>query len=393
MSTTHVKITNVGQIESADLEFGDLTVLVGPQATGKSICLQLLKLLVDSGSVLAELKRYGIDWNKDVHQFLDIYLGEGMRSIWSKDSQLHFMGKPVNLRKLVSRQKRMTKEAMFFIPAQRVLTIARGWPRPFSEYSAGDPFCVRDFSEKIRQLMETGFGQQESLFPQSRRLKKEIRDLLSETVFSDYGLRVDTHGSQKRFVLQNSGANEANGNGELPFMVWSAGQREFVPLLLGFYWLCPSTKVAQRANLNWVVIEELEMGLHPRAISTAMVLVLELMRRGYRICLSTHSPHVLDVVWALRVFREHAAAPDRLLDVFNLRKSPQTRAMAQAALKKVVRVFLFDPMTRSTRDISNLDPGADDAAESGWGGLTEFSGRVTDIVADVVSRSPSRKNQ
>jgi glycine/D-amino acid oxidase-like deaminating enzyme len=37
------------QIRDASIQFGDLTVLVGPQANGKSILLQLLKLAVDSG--------------------------------------------------------------------------------------------------------------------------------------------------------------------------------------------------------------------------------------------------------------------------------------------------------------------------------------------------------
>ena len=46
-------------------------------------------------------------------------------------------------------------------------------------------------------------------------------------------------------------------------MVWSAGQREFVPLLLGMYWLMPPAKISPAQRLEWVVIEEPEMGLHP----------------------------------------------------------------------------------------------------------------------------------
>jgi hypothetical protein len=42
------------------------------------------------------------------------------------------------------------EERSFFIPAQRVLTLSRdGWLRPFTDYKPGDPFCVRDFSEKL----------------------------------------------------------------------------------------------------------------------------------------------------------------------------------------------------------------------------------------------------
>jgi hypothetical protein len=49
-------------------------VLVGPQATGKSIALQLLKLVIDVGQVQAELRRYGLDWDGRVDRFLDVYL-------------------------------------------------------------------------------------------------------------------------------------------------------------------------------------------------------------------------------------------------------------------------------------------------------------------------------
>ena len=77
-----LNIEHLGQIKEANLTFGDLTVLVGPQATGKSIALQLLKLMVDAGQVQAELGRYGLDWEGKLPEFLDVYFGEGMRSIW-----------------------------------------------------------------------------------------------------------------------------------------------------------------------------------------------------------------------------------------------------------------------------------------------------------------------
>jgi predicted ATP-dependent endonuclease of OLD family len=44
-----LNINYLGQIKEASLSFGDLTVLIGPQATGKSIALQLLKLMLDAG--------------------------------------------------------------------------------------------------------------------------------------------------------------------------------------------------------------------------------------------------------------------------------------------------------------------------------------------------------
>ena len=383
MNPFTLKVEHLGQIESADVRFGDLTILVGPQATGKTIFLEILKLLVDTGAILADLKRYGLDWDRDTDQFLDTYLGEGMHGVWRRGkSKISFKGRNVDLEKLVSRQRRSKGESMFFIPAQRVLTLGKGWPRPFTDYGAGDPFTVRDFSEKLRLLMESGLGRTASIFPQTGRLKAQIRDLLDETVFKDFGLAVDKHGVQKRLVLRRSPENPP-----LPFMVWSAGQREFVPLLLGFYWLLPSTKLRRRGNLQWVVIEEPEMGLHPKAISAVLLLVLELLSRGYRVCLSTHSPHVLDVAWALKIFQQHNADPKRLLELFGVRNTGPMMSMAKDVLGKDVRVHYFDPASGRTSDISNLDPGAAETTESDWGGLTEFSGRVADVVANVVSNS------
>jgi energy-coupling factor transporter ATP-binding protein EcfA2 len=385
MSNPRLQLKNVGQIEDTDIEFGDLTVLVGPQATGKSIFLQFLRLLVDTGYVIDELRKHGLVWNKDIGHFLDIYLGEGMRGVWRNGdnrSVIIYNDDPIDLSTVIQRRRRSKTESLFFIPAQRVLTLGRGWPRPFSDYGASDPFSVRDFSEKIRLLMETGWGRSEGgeIFPQTRRLKNELRKILDRTVFHGFGLRVDTHGAQKRLVLKAKGAEAT-----LPFMVWSAGQREFVPLLVGFYWLLPPTKVPRRQEVEWVVIEEPEAGLHPNGISAVLLLILDLLARGYRVCLSTHSPHVLDVVWALRVIREHQAPSIKILDLFNTRKTDPMKEMADAVLGKIARVYYFDQKTGRTHDISGLDPGSEEASEAGWGGLSEFSGHVADVVAKVVN--------
>lgn len=384
MKTPTLNIQNLGQIKEASLSFGDLTVFVGPQATGKSIALQLLKLMVDAGQVQDEMSRYGIDWSGKLPDFIDAYFGEGMHSIWKpQQSAVKWNGKPVDLVQIAKRKRTGKEENLFFIPAQRVLAFRDGWPRPFTDYSPGDPFAVREFSEKLRVLVEKEFSG-ESLFPQPKRLKKEFRDLLERDVFSKFSLKVDKVRSQKRLVLGNGIDDES-----LPYMVWSAGQREFVPLLLGFYWLMPPTAVSRRGDIKWVVLEELEMGLHPRAISVVLLMVFELLARGYRVCLSTHSSQVLDAMWALKHLRENKAKPDVLLDVFDAPKTQAMIRMAEAVMGKTSRVHYFDRQTGSTRDISALDPAAEEVGEAGWGGLSEFSGRANDAVARAVA-NPKR---
>ncbi|MCP4250110.1 MAG: ATP-binding protein [bacterium] len=377
-------LQKIGPIRRAELSFGDLTVLVGPQATGKSIALEFLKLLLDKGQVLQQLTRYGIDWSGKVDGFIDAYFGEGMHAIWSAKSTIARDGGKVTMKQLARRGAAAKTEKVFMIPAQRVLALRNGWPRPFADYAPGDPFAVRDFSEKLRILAEQEFGAKEQLFPRKGRLKKGIRDLLIEHVFGGFSLKIDKVASQKRLVLEH-------GGDPLPHMVWSAGQREFVPLLLGLYWLMPSARVSTRGDIQWVVLEELEMGLHPRAVSVVLLMVLELVWRGYKVCVSTHATQVLEAVWAIRQLQETNAGPRHLLRMFNSPLTQQMQGMASGVLEKTFKVYYFDRETGSTSDISCLDPDAEDDLESRWGGLGEFSARANEAVASAVAMAEHSK--
>jgi len=379
----HPRLTvqNFGPIRSADLKFGSLTVLVGPQATGKSIFVQLLKLVVDIEHVKSEFRRAGVDWGTKFDQFLDVYFGEGMRSLWEKKTSIHFLGETISLPEWVEFAKPRKAESMFFIPAQRVLTMRDGWPQAFNYYDAGVPFTVREFSEELRLIM-SDYGAAATLFPAPRSLKDDFRKLIQRHIFPGFSLKVNTEHFQKRMVLSAD-----DDSPPLPFMVWSAGQREFVPLLLGLSWLLIAGGAKRRKGLRWVVIEELEMGLHPRAIAVVILMVFELMSRGYRVCLSTHSPQVLDALWALKHLKESGATPEALLGVFDAPTTQPMRKIAESVLKKTVRIYYFDRKTGGTRDISNLDVASAEEAESGWGGLSEFSGRANEAVARAVAKA------
>lgn len=382
MTPNRISVTNLGQIKKAEVNFGDLTVFVGPQATGKSIFLQLLKLVIDAPSVQAEFQRFGIDWEGNLDNLLELYFGEGMSGIWQEGtSQLKVDGKPVDLASYAKGLKRKEKEEkLFFIPAQRVMSLRDGLTQPFSVYRSGDPFVLREFSEKLHQLVQNEFGRNPELFPQANRLKKAERDLLAEHIFGGFDLKTSSEKLQKQFVLNKPGQKKG-----LPYLVWSAGQREFVPLLLGFYWLMPPSAVATRNKLQWVVIEEMEMGLHPNAISTVLLLVLDLLSRGYRVSLSTHSPHVLDLVWALQFMKKSGGVAKDVLDIFGLKSDAGTKVLAEAGLNKELKVYFFG-RDGVVKDISNLDPGSENETESGWGGLTEFSGHVGQIVTRIANR-------
>lgn len=380
-----IRASNIGPVNQADIRFGDVTIFVGPQATGKSIFLQLLKLLVDKNAIHETMKRFGLAQSGNEKNFFDLYFGEGMASIWSKEDSKLILGqarKPTDLMGYTRSRSSNASEKLFYIPAQRVISLRDGMTHPFTDYRAGDPFVLRDFSEKLHNIVQNEIGLDENVFPRRQRIAAKLREPLEKHIFGGFELRTDTSGHQGRLVL-----NQSSGH-SLPHLVWSAGQREFVPLLLGLYWLLPASKVPTRDDIEWVVIEEPEMGLHPKGIGAVLNLVMELRLRGYRVCISTHSPHVLDVVWALRFFQENGGETGDVLKLLELSRNNKTKELADSALKSEFRTYYFK-RDGVVHDISDLDPGSDDIAEGGWGGLTEFSGNVGDVVAEVANRLPT----
>jgi hypothetical protein len=375
-----MQLKNIGQIVDAEITFGNLTVLVGPQATGKSVALQFLKLLLDIGNVQFELARHGIDWNRKLPAFFEVYFGEGMSALWRKQSQVFWLEDEIHMREIIADQQPSKKESLFYVPAQRVLTLREGWPRAFDAFSPKDPFVVREFSERLRLLMQTGLHFQEHVFPEQPGLEAEFRQLIGLHILSGFDVKVDLVPSQKRLILRS-------GERTLPYMVWSAGQREFVPLLLGLYRLMTPGGTLRRGGIRWVVLEEPEMGLHPRAISVVLLLVFRLMQRGYRVCISTHSPQILEAIWAIQQLRKAKGQPSDFLSVFEVPSSGFMQRVAGYLLKEKVKIYAyyFDRDTGRTTDISVLDPTAEEEGLSGWGGLTEFSGRVNAVVARTVA--------
>ena len=143
-----IKLTSLGQIREADISFGDLTVFVGEQASGKSILLQLVKLISDAGNITQTLKKHGFDWQKNAESFLSLYFGEGMEQIWRSDiTKVTVDNVDFTPRKSLLRRKR--DKTFFLIPAHRVVTLKDGWPRSFTDYATSDPYIVKEFSEEL----------------------------------------------------------------------------------------------------------------------------------------------------------------------------------------------------------------------------------------------------
>jgi hypothetical protein len=217
-------------------------------------------------------------------------------------------------------------------------------------------------------------------------LKVQYRDLIDRAIF--HGGQIDLEKEGLKYRLRLSFEKGVH----LPFMTWTSGQREFTPLLLGLYHLLPPRKLKKRSDVDWVVIEEPEMGLHPQGIAVCMLLVLDLLWRGYKVVISTHSPLVLDVVWAIQRIAKMRARWQLLSDAFSVGSAKDVKKVMEHALTASYRVYYLSQDGRNanrvrSHDISNLDPSAPDDREAYWGGLTGFSSRFGEAVRSAVNES------
>lgn len=384
-------VSQLGPIQNADVTFGDLTVVVGPQATGKSLFLQALKLVIDRDQIHDTFRHHGMHFNGDADAFLDAYFGRGMSGALGGAARVVWRGKDHGVADFAKPTKGKARhERVFYIPAQRVMSLPGGVSQNFGQFNFGDPYTLRSFSDAVHDLIQNEFGAKGELFPAPNRLNPTLRKPVEDHLFGGNRLVIDDAGDYTKKL-----ALSVPGNGKpLGFLSWSAGQREFAPMLMGLYWLCTTTnrrKTGETANdvIEWVVIEEPEMGLHPKGISAVLLMVLELLRRGYRVVVSTHSPVVLEMVWALQEFKHLGAEESDVRALFDLMMSSKAKELGHSALTKDYRVYFFDRQN-AVRDISQLDPAAEDVAEAEWGGITGFSANTNKAIAGAVNRAQSR---
>ena len=164
----------------------------------------------------------------------------------------------------------------------------------------------------------------------------------------------------------------------IPFMAWSAGQKEFMPLLMGFYCLSgPPISVLKKENYRYVVIEEPEMGLHPLAIQSVLLQILELLRSGYQVIVSTHSRLFLEFAWTFNQLKDSdkEGREQALASMFNVTQKDNAWDIFNRIFEKKVSTYFFSRKTGKVTsvDISSLDVCDPDVDMAEWGGLSEFS--------------------
>lgn len=374
----NIKIESLGPIQKANIDLGDLTIFVGSHASGKSILLQMIKLLVDKDHIRQTTEQYGFVWGDTVDAVIDRYFGEGMSGIITRDTKFTLDDVVYPVETLLETAKK-NKESLFYIPAQRVVCLQNGWPRFFTDYEDSVPYVLRHFSETLRQFLETNMSQKEDvIFPQKERQEQTLQDSYNDSIFHDGTITLDRT-VKKRFKLNI-------GDSSIPYMAWSAGQKEFMPLLLSFYWLCPPIDSNRKENIKYVIIEEPEMGLHPRAIESVILQILDLLSRDYKVIVSTHSPVLLEFAWVFQYLKKAESDGSPLSELFGIKEAKE--GIFKSILEtKNINTYSFDRKNKKVdiKNISTLDAGSEDISISEWGGLSSFSSKASDIISKIVA--------
>lgn len=376
-------IMNFGPINNVDIHLGDLTILLGPQASGKTLFLQMLKLLIDKNHIIQTLARYNYVTDKQPDKILNYYFGDRLSSMWKKDTVVKADGKRHTKAFLMSQSAESAIEEVFYVPAQRILSISDGRPKNFMEYDISSPYVLRNFSETLRLFFQNEIGEDQTVFPLNNRLKGGLKKSFNESIFHGGHVVLDESSGQKKMRMQVGGSS-------LPFMTWSAGQKEFMPLLMATYCLTgPAIKTINRKQYKYVVIEEPEMGLHPKAIQAVIVQMLEFINVGYKVIVSTHSSVLLEFAWTFKMIQR---LPDNvrveaLCELFDVPINSNVTRIFKGVGNKDLKTYFFSHEKKGVKsfDISSLDVTSGNVGESEWGGLSQFATKASDVVSKYIS--------
>jgi hypothetical protein len=157
---TSLRINNFAHISEVSIEFGDLTVLVGAQGTGKSLVLQWLKTALDGKQIVTALREAGQDVTKP-DALIDLIFGVGMGEAWTPKTTVTLDKRSI-APKIIGKLGN-GEESVFFIPAHRAMLISDGWAAPFQKLTAETPVVARLFSQNLFDRFSARQG--DKLFP------------------------------------------------------------------------------------------------------------------------------------------------------------------------------------------------------------------------------------
>ena len=126
------------------------------------------------------------------------------------------------------------------------------------------------------------------------------------------------------------------------------------------------------------------MGLHPQAIKSVILEILELIHNGLKVIISTHSTTLLDFAWAFNIIKGSSCnnKTDAFYEMFDIAKDASNEHLFDSLLEKKISTVYFSRAGKyvTSTDISSLDAGNDNLDVSEWGGLSRFASKAAEIV-------------
>ena len=362
-NTDSLYIENLGPIQSAQVDFGDLTILVGPQASGKTIFAELFKLIKDKDYILHSIEdTYKISVADTLEDStLDKYFGNGMHSIWNNQTIVSFNGKLFDTSELYSYKEELSNLfSIYYIPARRSSEFDEGRLKEAYEVRES-PYVLREF----RDLLD-GFLYSLQLAADNSLLYFNHFDA---KIFGQgkIGMQKKSKSDPWRLVQEYKGSI-------IDYMAWSTGQSEYAPLRIGL------EDVSVNPIYDYVVIEEPEIGLHPKAIADFVKEIIKLTNKT-KVIVITHSSILLEFIWAIKsIDRTKVPTQDISKELFKTDEQLPLNDIFDKTINTYAFVKDVDESV-DVKNISNLDAWSKEDYEAKWGGLTDFATITSDFVS------------
>lgn len=321
-------IRDFGPIRSADIELRNLTVFVGPQATGKSLAAQVLYFLNSVGDFLDVIPPETQTAPQIVLEAMAWWFGNKPSTYARSGSLLRWEPIPGDERAAAEirwnengielspalverlqtpprpRRSSLSLERVYMPGGRTLFSFLPSYTRAFSRAARDWPGYVQTFYEVlgyvIRHLWET----------QSASPGRPIS-------FLDQGWPVEFCNKRIETILKghlrygrDSVGLDIGRRRILSAMTVASGQMEIWP-----FWAVLEALFDSPLTDFQICIEEPEAHLHPKAQRTVMEIIASLANVNLRFLLTTHSPYIVYAVnnflLAQEVIRSGQSLPDK----------------------------------------------------------------------------------
>ncbi len=372
-----LSVKNFGPIKKADIELGDITVFVGPQASGKTLAAQLLVYFLDTEPMIKEMKKFGYSIVTQNDLLDAFFTPEGSSAYIRNKTKVVFGGKQLSPPNVPLIKAHRITHSVLYVPAQRSSLILGGYPLSFESLPAKLPFPVRFFSaflsEQLR-LIPPG----DEVFPRSLRFKETLRKLLHFNILMGSNFVLDKDKYTQRLTLYAQMDSK-----RISLDAVASGLRESLPILLSIQEVLSHKK----KKFNFI-IEEPETNLHPNAIKAIITLFMHLVHKDHKLIITTHSPFVLELIQFFKLAAQKypeqkgkRKISNIIADLLDLHGIRNMSVRDFLPIDKDIKVYFFhrtaDKLTE-VKDISDL------TSDTDWGGLSSFTVNIADTYEKIL---------